>query len=371
MHRKTIVEINLGAIKHNLLSIREKTGAGTKILLAVKADGYGHGAVQVSKCVEKNGLADILGVSSPSEGIELRNAGITLPILILGLILPREDAIKTLFDHDLSQTVADLSLASLISKEAVARKKRLNLHLKVDTGMGRIGCPADKAVDIASSISRLDGVNLEGIFSHFPVSDDPDSDFTRKQIEQFKKIHVGLEEKNIRVPLRHMANSAAIFNYTESIFNMVRPGIMAYGYMPSHSCRHSISIIPAMTMMSCIVFVKRVRKGTPLSYGLIYSPDRDSNIATIPVGYGDGYSRSLSNKAQVIIKNKKYPVVGRVCMDQILVNLGDDEFDLGEEVTLFGGSDITAETIADWMGSIPYEVTCAISKRVPRIYTGG
>ena len=368
MLNKTIVEIDLNAIKDNLIALKKNAGSDKKLLFAVKADGYGHGAVQVSKIVEEMKLADILGVSSPTEGIELRQAGITLPILVLGLILPNKEIIETLFDFNLSQSVADPKLAQEISKIAIRRKKDISLHLKVDTGMGRIGCRPEESVPMAEDISGLAHIRLEGIFSHFPVSDNPDSDFTREQIGTFKKITDELIHKDISIPLKHLANSSAILNYSDSLFTMVRPGIMGYGYMPSDTFKNDIKLIPSMSLRSYIVFIKRVKKGTALSYGLTYTTDRDSNIATIPVGYGDGYSRFLSNKGKVIIRNKTYPVVGRVCMDQILINLEDDRYALGEEVTLFGREKITAETIADWIGTIPYEVTCSISKRVPRVY---
>lgn len=366
--KKTIVEIDLGAIAHNLKIIKAKVGADKKILLPVKADGYGHGAVQVSKIAEENGLADILGVSSPEEGMELREAGIELPVLILGLILPCKDNIDNIIDYNLSQTVADIELALKISERAIEKEKRVRLHLKVDTGMGRIGCGPEESAELARRISGLNGVLLEGIFSHFPVADDPDSDFTRRQINEFEAVIREIEERSIEIPLKHLANSAAIFQYSDSIFNLVRPGIAAYGYSPSPDFNSGIDLIPSMTFKSYIVFNKRVKKGTPLSYGLTYTADKDSNIATVPVGYGDGYNRQLSNRGRVIIRDRRYPVAGRVCMDQIMVNLGDDEYPAGEEVILFGREGVTVETIAQLTNTIPYEVTCAISKRVRRIY---
>lgn len=365
--KKTHIEIDLNAIKQNLLAIKDKVGQN-KIMLAVKADGYGHGAIKVSRMVEENKLCDILGVSSPQEGIELRDAGIKLPILILGLILPEGDVINTILDYDLEQTVADFHLSREISVAAKERKKKAALHLKIDTGMGRIGCQPSEAVEIGKAIYALDNVQLKGIFSHFPVSDDPDSDFTRKQINNFKSIITEFEGIGINIPLKHMANSAGILNYKESIFNMVRPGLIAYGYRPSKYCDSNIKLIPSMSFKSYIIFFKRVNKDTALSYGLTYKTRSDTNIATIPVGYGDGYSRFLSNKGKVIINNKLYPVAGRVCMDQILIDLGNDVYPLGEEVILFDDNVITAETIAELIGTIPYEVTCAISKRVQRVY---
>jgi alanine racemase len=366
--KRTHIEIDLNAIKHNLTAIRKRIGNGNAILFAVKADGYGHGAVKVSRMAEEFGLCDMFGVSSPQEGIELREAGIKLPVLILGLILPRKDVIDTVLDYDLTQTVADFNLAKEISHAAMEKQKTALLHLKIDTGMGRIGCAPDNALEIGKKISVLENIMLEGIFTHFPVSDEPDSDFTRKQVKIFKHLIEQFEKEDIKIKYKHSANSGGILNYKESIFNMIRPGLIAYGYRPSANCSNSIELIPSMTFKSYIIFNKKVKKGTGLSYGLTYKTKSDTNIATVPVGYGDGYSRFMSNKGKVIINGKLYPVVGRICMDQILIDLGNDEYLLGTDVVLFGKEEITAETAADWIGTVPYEVTCAISKRVQKVY---
>ena len=368
MLRRTYVEIDLHAIKHNLQLIKKRLNKNVKILLPVKADAYGHGLKEVSLFVQSEGLVDMLGVASPSEGIELRLAGIDLPILVLGLTLPDEDIVDRLLDYSLSQTVADLTLPKLIAARAPARKNRGYIHLKVDTGMGRIGCSVDEARGIAREIAQMKSVRLEGIFTHFPAADNGDPDFTREQIEQFTTIIKDLEAEGINIPLKHIANSAGVVNFPESHFNMVRPGIMSYGLRPAPGMSPDMELIPSMTLISNIIFIKRVKPGTPLSYGLTYRTDRECFIATGPLGYGDGYSRFLSNRARVMIQDREYPVVGRVSMDQILVNLGDDEYAPGQEVILFGKKAITAETIAEWIGTIPYEVTCGISKRVKRVY---
>jgi alanine racemase len=256
----------------------------------------------------------------------------------------------------------------MISDVAAGRMKKVKLHLKIDTGMGRIGCRDDEAVSLAENISGLENIELEGVFSHFPAADEPGSDFTTGQIKKFEDIIKKIEKAGVDIKYRHMANSAAIFNYRNSIFNLARPGIAAYGYRPSRDFNPDMGLVPSMTFKSYIVFHKRVKAGTPLSYGLTYKTDADSNIATVPVGYGDGYNRLLSNRGRVIIRDRIYPVVGRVCMDQILINLGNDEYPIGEEVILFGRKDITVETVAEMTGTIPYEVTCSISKRVRRVY---
>lgn len=368
MLRRTYVEIDLAAIKHNLLAIRGMIARNVKILLPVKADAYGHGLREVSLYVQKEGLVDMLGVASASEGIELRHAGVDLPILVLGLTLPEEDIVDRILDYSLSQTVADMALPKMISSRAPARKNRGLVHLKIDTGMGRVGCSVSEARGLAREISGLRSIKLEGIFTHFPAADNGDPGFTRNQIKIFNEITGDLESEGMHIQLKHIANSAGIVNFPESHLDMVRPGIMSYGLLPAPGMKCSAELVPAMTLKSNIIFLKRVPGGTPLSYGLTYRTDRESTIATVPLGYGDGYSRFLSNKARVLIEGREYPVVGRVSMDQILVNLGDDEYAPGQEVVLFGKQGITAETLAQWIGTIPYEVTCGISKRVKRAY---
>lgn len=368
MSLRAIAEIDLNSIEKNINLIRNKIGKDVKILLPVKANAYGHGIIEVSKFVEKNMLVDMLGVASLDEGIELRKAGINLPILIFGLILPDKNLINLIFDYDLSQTFADTALVEKISQVGRKRKKNACLHLKIDTGMGRIGCRPEKAVEIIRQVSSLKYINLEGIYSHFPIADDTDSEYTAKQINKFKQIINELQSEGIDIPIKHISNSAGIIHYPESFFSMVRPGIMVYGYLPSSTMKSSVTLEPSMTLRSYIIFIKSAAGGTPLSYGLTYTTNSKSNIATIPIGYGDGYSRFLSNKGKVIIRNKIYPVVGRVSMDQILVNLGNDEYPPGEEVILFGKKTITVDTVADWIDTIAYEVTCGISKRVPRVY---
>ena len=368
MLRKTYLEIDLHALQHNLTQIKNCVGSTVKILLPVKADAYGHGLKEISLFVQNKGLVDMLGVATPEEGIELRKAGITIPILVLGLTLPEEEIIDFILDYSLSQAVADIRIPRLMSKRAPAKANKGLVHLKVDTGMGRIGCSISEARELARDISRLKSIKLEGIFSHFPVADNGDRDFTMKQISLLKDIIKDLESDGISIPLKHIANSAGVMNFPESHCTMVRPGIISYGLLPSHDMAPTLDLIPVMTLKSCVIFTKRVPAGTPLSYGLTYRTERDSTIATVPIGYGDGYSRFLSNKARVLINNKEYPVVGRVSMDQILVNIGNDTCDSGDEVILFGKGSITSEHLAEWIGTIPYEITCNISKRVSRIY---
>jgi len=367
MLRKTYIEIDLNAIRNNLNRIRDMAGPGVKILLPVKADAYGHGIEQVSCYVESEGLADMLGVASIDEGISLRRAGITMPILLLQLILPEKEQIEAVLDNDLTLTIADAHTAEAVSGPASARGTTVPVHLKVDTGMGRIGCAPEQVMTICRRVLCLDNVKLDGIYSHFAVADE-DLGFTGNQSAVFNNILNTLEAEGIIIPFRHISNSAGLLNCNDSGLNMIRPGIISYGYSPYGGGRTCDGFIPAMTLKSILIFMKRVKKGTPLSYGLTYRTESDSTIATVPVGYGDGYSRFISNRGSVLIQGREYPVVGRVSMDQILVNLGDDSFPVGEEVVLFGRETITADTVAEWIGTIPYEITCGISKRVPRIY---
>ena len=369
MLRKTYTEINLRAIKNNIKTLKEKAGNDKKILLPVKADAYGHGIVEVSRYVEKNNLIDMLGVATLDEGIDLRNSGINLPILVLGLIIPDDESITAIIDNNLTQVVAGIELAAKISDAAKQKGKKARVHLKVDTGMGRIGCKPGEVPEIVKGITSLDSLVLEGICSHFPSADEENTEFTKKQIDVFLKVLKQVQTEGFDIPLKHISNSAGVVCFPDVALNMIRPGIMSYGYLPSWDMDlQDIHLEPAMTLKSSIVFLKRVSKGVPLCYGLTYTVPEDSNIATIAIGYGDGYSRFLSNRAKVIIKGKTYPVVGRVTMDQMLINLGNDVYPLGEEVILFGADNITVDTVANWIGTISYEVTCSISKRVPRVY---
>ncbi len=368
MFRKTFAEIDLKAIKHNLGEIKKITGSNVRMLLPVKADAYGHGIIEVSRFIQETCSADVLGVASIDEGIELRNSGITIPVLVLGLSLYGREEIEAVIDYNLSQTIASEEEAAAIESTAGYKNSSVNVHLKIDTGMGRIGSSPGQSIDIIKKISSMKNINLEGIFSHMPLSDDINSTFNLLQIKKFSEIVNAAKNEMSTGFISHLANSAAIINYKDSFFDMVRPGIAVYGYSTVSDKKNKVEFIPAMTFKSSIIFKKRVPAETPLSYGHTYKTPEASNIATVPVGYGDGYPRSLSNKSKVIINNKTYPVVGRVCMDQILVNLGNDSYPVGQEVILFGKKIITAEDVALWANTIPYEITCSVSRRVPRIY---
>jgi alanine racemase len=366
--RPTRVEIDLLAIQHNIELIRARTGG--KVMMAIKADAYGHGAETVGRFVQERSLVDMLGVSCIEEGIQLRKAGVRLPILIFALITSNRDDIDAVFSHDLITTVVDMEPLEAIVQGSRRWNRPIRIHVKTDTGMGRLGLSPEQTLVVIERIAQLPEISIQGLYTHFPVSDAAEDGFTSGQIRQFRELVHKLSSSGIEIGARHCANSGAIINHPESFMDMVRPGILCYGLYPSPDMPKVLDIMPAMTLKTGITYVKRVKKGTGLSYGLTYRPEKDTNIATIPVGYADGYHRCLSNTSRVLISGKTYPVVGRICMDQTLINLGDDLYPLGHEVVLFGKEIITAETVASWSGTIPYEITCDMSRRVPRMYSG-
>ncbi|HDP26045.1 MAG TPA: alanine racemase [Deltaproteobacteria bacterium] len=365
--RPTRVIIDLTAIRDNLRALRTLTRK--RILMAIKADAYGHGASTVGRFVEEKSLVDMLGVSSIEEGLQLRDAGVTLPILIFGLINDTREDIEAICAHDLMPTLVDSSLVSSLAAMAQKWHRPIKVQIKTDTGMGRLGFRPEETLKTVQEIANIPQIVISGIYTHFPVSDCPGSSFTAQQLRTFKEFLFKIEALSISCGDRHAANSGAILNYPDSYLDMIRPGLLCYGLYPSGEETRTLPVTPAMTLKTAIMFVKRVKKGTGLSYGLTYTVEKDSTIATIPIGYADGYPRVLSNRAHVIIGEKTYPVAGRICMDQTLIDLGDDFYPVGEEVTIFGAKTITAATVATWCESIPYETVCNMSRRVPRTYS--
>ncbi|MCX8053314.1 MAG: alanine racemase [Armatimonadetes bacterium] len=386
MSRPTVAEVDLSAIKDNIRAIRARVGPKVKIIPAVKADAYGHGAVAVSlACLDAG--ADILGVACVDEAIELRNAGIQALILILGCSLI-SDA-EAVVEHDLIATCCDASFARALSRSAEKRGKTAWVHVKVDTGMGRIGVRPEDAINFVHEVAALPNLRVDGIFTHFPSADEPDRSFTMSQIATFKKIVFGLNHDfpersswavssistakspaDLRI-IAHASNSAGILAYPEADFDAVRPGIMIYGCYPSEHVPRSVSVREALTLKTRIVFLKQCEPGTCISYGRTHVTSRRCLIATIPVGYADGYSRRLSNLGEVAVKGVRVPVVGRVCMDQTMIDVTDvPGVALGDEVVLYGGGYdyLSVARVAELIGTIPYEVFCSISSRVPRVY---
>ena len=337
-------------------------------MAVVKADGYGHGAVQVSRTALKSG-ANTLAVALPEEGRQLREAGIDVPILVFSLIQP-EEAYK-ITSSRLDQTICSLELAEALDQEARNASMRVNVHIKVDTGMGRIGLDPGDAPAFAQKISKFKNLNVTGIYSHFSTADQADKTFSMKQMEVFDQVVREIGHKGIQIPKKHMANSAGVLDLPESYYDLVRPGIMIYGLYPSSEVGCSIELKPAMTFRTKVSFVKVSPSGSPISYGRTFITKKETAVATLPVGYADGYSRLLSGRGEALIKERRVPVIGRVCMDMCLLDVSRvDDVKPGEDVILFGKNPHVDE-IAAKTGTINYEVVSSVGRRVPRIYVRG
>lgn len=361
--------IDRSAFRHNLAMVRAYVGDRPAIMPVVKADAYGHGALQLSQEALRLGVR-WLAVARYHEGLALRAAGIDTPILVFEIV-PRE-SIEASLAAELRLTVASDAHAEAISGVATRSNLRAVIHVKVDTGMGRLGVVHDAAADCLERIARLPGVTVEGVYSHFATSEDPDQAYAREQLRRFTAVLNDLERRNIRPPLRHMANSGAVIALPDSHFDIVRPGIMLYGYPPAQGMSQAHPVRPVMALRSRVSFLKTVAAGTSISYGRRYSTSGRTTIATIPVGYADGFARLLTGKSQCIIRGRRFPIVGTVCMDHVMADLGAEPgVQEGDEVTLIGSDgteEITAWDVASIAGTIPYEVTSLITPRVPRIF---
>lgn len=364
---RTWVEIDLDRLRKNFQAVKEKVNENREILVAVKADAYGHGAVEISKVLQKEGV-DMFGVASVDEAVELKRAGIDRPIVILSPTT--SDLISLMVENDFRANVSNLDYAEDLSVAALEIGKKTKVHIEVDTGMGRTGVLWSEALDFLAKIAGMEGIEMEGIFTHFAVAE-KSPEFTQEQTDRFINLLDKLDRSEIRIRLRHCANSAAILRYPHSYLNMVRPGLIVYGLFPSATSK-SIDISPIMSFKTRVVHIQKIPKGNSISYGRSFFTQRDSVIATISVGYGDGYSRSLSNKGEAIIRGKRTKIVGTVCMDLTMVDCTEiDDLRLGDEVTLIGrdgDEEITPEEIADLIGTISYEVTSSIGPRVPRVF---
>ncbi len=369
---RTWAEINLDALKFNIESVRKATNKNAKVMAVVKADAYGHGVYEAARVFLENG-ADSLAVACLSEAKQLRKEGIEVPILILGAMYG--DEADEIVKYDVTSTVFSYETAKLLSDSAVKQGKKCTVHIKIDTGMSRIGIMAgdkdEDGIEEIKKIASLPGIYIEGIFSHLSTSDEKDTGYTKRQFQIFESFCGKLEKEGVKIPVRHIANSAAIMMYPEMHLDMVRAGVVLYGLYPSEDVdKIRLPLIPAMSLKSRISMVKDMPKGRGVSYGKEYITDGHEKIATVPVGYADGYLRSIAKEGYVALKDGNVAkIVGRICMDQCMIDVTNvNNIDRGDEVTLFGEGTITADSIAKWTGSINYEVVCLISKRVPRVY---
>lgn len=362
----------LGNIEHNLRGIRARVG-DRLVLAAVKANAYGHGAAAVSQMIERTGAADWLGVATVEEGLQLRDAGVSLPILKFSPTRDVDDVTRALLAGITLSVVDEASIAQVAAAADALDLSDVAVHLKVDTGMRRVGAEPADAPALAASIAGHPRLRLQGVFSHLPISDSPaGDDFTRHQTRLFADTMTAIEAVAGPVELKHLANSGGVLGHPETWFDMVRPGIMIYGSLPDPGAERTVDLRPGLRLTTRVSFVKPVAEGETVSYGRTWTAPRDTRIATLPVGYGDGYSRLLSNRGRVLIDGRAHPIAGRVCMDQTMIDLGpDSDVNVGDPVVLIGRSgdhEITVAEIAETMGTIPYEVTCLITGRVTREY---
>lgn len=372
MHRAWL-EIDVTALAHNINEVRKIIAPETKIMAIVKADGYGHGAPMVSKVFLENG-ASYLGVSTVQEACQLSEAGITAPILILTHTV--QEQIETVITHSFRQTISTWDQAVILSRKATRLSKRAVIHIKLDTGMGRLGfLPLTESLKIIENISSLPGLFIEGIFTHFSSADCPDKTYTEYQWCNFSKFISQLEEKKLSFPLKHAANSAAIIDHPQTHSDMVRAGIMLYGLQPSPATNkeEKINLWPAITLKAKVSYVKEVGPGESLSYGRTYITTHRQRIATLPIGYADGLSRLLSNKIKFLIHGQHVPVVGQICMDQCLLDVTMVKPDvlIGDEVVLIGKQgtrEVSADDWANLLGTINYEVVTRFGPRIPKYY---
>ena len=375
--KRTWAEISLEAIRHNFKEIKSRVGGKAKICCVIKADGYGHGAVEVAHLYEKLG-ADFFAVSNIDEGIEIRNSGCTLPMIILGYT-PVSDA-KRLSDYNISQAVFSLEYAKSLSEECVKNDCSVKIHIKIDTGMSRIGFMCQEFPRDYNSIREiyeacnLKNLELEGLFTHFCVSDEAmeGKEFTYRQYENFRYVKEELEKSGLDIKISHCSNSGAIEDYSDTYCDMVRAGIILYGLAPSGKLQGKFDLIPAMTLKTAVAYVKELKKGATVSYGRTFTAENDMKIATVPIGYADGYIRQNAKDGYMLVNGKKAKIVGRICMDQTMLDVTDIEnVNTGDEVIVFGtgeNGEPTADSIAQNTDTINYEVVCLVGKRVPRIY---
>ncbi len=376
--RKTRAEIHLDAIEKNIRTLWSRVGREKGYLVLLKADAYGHGNVAVGKLAEKLGAFGG-GVAALEEVEHLRSHGVALPLLLLEDIF--EDEIAPALERDVRFTVSSYEYARALNREAKKKGNTAQVHVNVDTGMGRLGIRAEEAVDMVVRTASLSNIEIEGLYTHFPIADEADKSFSRQQLTLFERVVTELEEKGIRPKYTHTANSGAVLDFPEeSAFSVIRPGVSTFGMYPSGEVDHGIPLQEGMSLKSALIKVTHFPKGVSVGYGRTFVTQRPSVIGVLPIGYGDGFIRDYSNNAEVVIHGTRLPVVGRVSMDMITVDLTDlpEEARVGDEAVLMGGQEwngrrasVGSEELAARAKTITYEVTCLIGKRVPRIYFYG
>lgn len=371
-HSRVCANIDLDAIRFNMESMHQKIDPKTKIMAVVKTDGYGHGAIPIAREIEPLDYLHGYAVATVEEGLMLRRSGIKKPILILGYIFP--DQYEDVIEAEIDPSVFTLEMAQTLSDTAGKVGKICKVHFAIDTGMSRIGYQVtEEAANEMAQIARLPHMMVEGIFTHFARADEADKAFTFYQMEQFKKMIAMMDARNVTIPIHHCSNSAGIVEIPEANMNMVRAGITLYGLWPSDEVdKAAITLKPALELKSHVAYVKCLEAGRAISYGGTYTTETDRLIATIPVGYGDGYCRGLSNKGSVLIHGRRAPICGRICMDQFMADVTDiPDVQIGDEVTLIGKDgteEITMEEVGTLSGRFNYEFVCDLGKRVPRVF---
>lgn len=365
--------VSLDAIAHNFEEMRKNIKDDTKIIAVIKADGYGHGAEAIAALIHEYDYIWGFAVATPEEALRLRSFGVRKPVLILGIVF--EEYFPELIAQDIRLTVCEYKMAEMLSREGMRQGKTVHIHLALDTGMSRIGfADVPESVEKIRKIAALQNMEIEGMFTHFARADESDLTPAREQLDRYLVFAGLLEEKGIHIPLKHCSNSAGIIRMPQANLDAVRAGITIYGLYPSDEVeRDKVRLEPAMELKSHITYIKELKAGTPVSYGGTYTAPKDISTATVPAGYADGYPRSLSNKGWVLIRGRRAPVIGRICMDQFMVDVSEiPDACVGDEVTLIGkdGKEmISMEEMGDLSGRFSYEFACDISKRVPRVYT--
>lgn len=364
--------VSLGAIEHNFREMRKNIAADTKMIAVIKADGYGHGAKEIAGLVKDYDYIWGFAVATAEEAAELRMSGVTKPILILGIVF--EECYPELVKYDIRPAVCEFEAAKGLSEEAVSQGKTVHIHLALDTGMSRIGFADEpESIEEIKKISQLDNLEIEGMFTHFARADEYDRSPAMVQLDRYLRFADKLEESGVHIPIRHCSNSAGIIRVPEANLNVVRAGITIYGIYPSDEVEKDVvKLRPAMELISHVSYVKDLKPGSQISYGGTFVTEKPMKVATIPVGYADGYPRRLSNKGYVLLHGKKVPILGRICMDQFMVDVSDiPDVKKGDQVTLIGqdGEEfISVDELGDLSGRFSYEFLCGISKRVPRVY---